>query len=169
MKRGFAWQETALGLCVIGLGALVAWQTTLIPENAIYAKVGPKAFPWVVAGMITVMGVLLTVQGLRGGWERDDSSDTDWGSLRWLLGGLVLNVMLIGGMDVYGLSIPKLGFIIASTILFVCIARAFLSKQPIRDAVVGFLLAAIAYVGFDRVLGYRIGSGLIEDLLARVL
>ena len=49
--------------------------------------------------------------------------------------------------------------------LFVCTARAFKSTQLLRDAAIGFALALVAYVGFDRVLGYKIGSGLIERLI----
>ena len=49
--------------------------------------------------------------------------------------------------------------------MFVCTARAFGSDQPIRDAAIGFALAVVAYVGFDRVLGYKIGSGIVEGLL----
>ena len=154
-----AWQETALGLGVLALAAVVAWQTTVIPENAIYARVGPKAFPWLTVVLLVVMGALLTVQGLSGGWEHDDTGDTDWGSLGWLVAGLIVNVATIG----------TLGFVIASTILFTCTARAFGSTQPLRDALIGFLMAAIAYVGFDRVLGYKIGSGLVETLLGRLL
>ena len=152
---GIAWQDTAVGLGVLSLAALVAWQTTVIPENAIYAKVGPKVFPWLSAGMLAAMGAFLTVEGLRGGWEHEDSGDTDWRSLAWLGGGLLLNVLLIS----------HLGFIIAGTILFVCTARAFRSHKPVRDALIGLTLAVVAYVGFDRVLGYKIGSGLIEGLL----
>lgn len=69
--------------------------------------------------------------------------------------GLVLNVALI---DVAG-------FIIASTVLFALTARAFGSRQGVRDAAIGFALATVAYIGFDRVLGYRIGSGLVERFL----
>ena len=63
--------------------------------------------------------------------------------------------------DVIGVA----GFIIASTLLFVCTALAFGSRNVARDAAIGFALAFVAYVGFDRVLGYKIGSGLIEGLL----
>ena len=44
------------GVGVLALAALVAWQTTIIPENAIYAKVGPKFFPWISAGLLAAMG-----------------------------------------------------------------------------------------------------------------
>ena len=154
-RGGIAWQDTAVGLGVVALAALVAWQTTVIPENAIYAKVGPKAFPWISALLLAVMGAVLTLEGLRGGWEHEEGAETDWRSLGWLGAGLLLNVVLIS----------VLGFIIAGTILFVSTARAFGSDKPVRDAIIGFVLGVVAYVGFDRVLGYKIGSGLIEGLL----
>ena len=61
--------------------------------------------------------------------------------------------------------ISHAGFIIAGTLLFICTARAFGSLQPLRDGAIGFALAVISYVGFDRILGYKIGSGLVESLL----
>jgi putative tricarboxylic transport membrane protein len=57
------------------------------------------------------------------------------------------------------------GFILASATLFVCTARAFGSARPLRDAGIGFAVALIAYIGFDRLLGYQIGDGLIENLI----
>jgi putative tricarboxylic transport membrane protein len=154
-RAAIAWQDTAVGFAVLALGAIVAWQTTLIPENAIYAKVGPKVFPWLSAGMLGVMGALLTWEGFRGGWEHENSGETDWRSLGWLGGGLLLNALLIS----------HAGFILTAILLFVCTARAFGSAQPARDAAIGATLAIMAYIGFDRVLGYKIGSGLIEGLL----
>jgi putative tricarboxylic transport membrane protein len=154
-----AWQDTAIGIGVMALAALVAWQTTVIPENAIFAKVGPRVFPWIAAILLGAMGALLTIQGLRGGWEHDTAGETDWVTLGWLLTGLVLNVVLI----------DRIGFILAATLLFVCTARAFLSKRPMRDATIGFALAVISYIGFDRVLGYKIGNGLVETLMGKLL
>jgi putative tricarboxylic transport membrane protein len=106
--------------------------------------------------MLVVMGGFLAVGALRGGWshETDDFGEIDWPGGLWMLGGLAANVALI---DV-------VGFILASTVLFVLTARAFGSRKLARDAVIGFALAFVAYIGFDRVLGYRIGAGLIERL-----
>ncbi|HRK17864.1 MAG TPA: tripartite tricarboxylate transporter TctB family protein [Hyphomicrobiaceae bacterium] len=149
------WPDTLFGLAVLALAGVVAWQTTVIPENAIYARVGPKAFPWLAATLLAVMGSILTIEGLRGGWEHDRTADIDWRSLGWLGLGLALNVLLIA----------RVGFILSSILLFVCTARAFGSTRILRDAVIAAVLAVAAYIGFDRVLGYKIGSGLIEGLL----
>jgi putative tricarboxylic transport membrane protein len=153
--RGLAKGDLGIAIGVIALGLVAGWQTTEIPQSA-YAAVGPRAFAWAASAMLVVMGGFLAVGALRGGWshETDDFGEIDWPGGLWMLGGLAANVALI---DV-------VGFILASTVLFVLTARAFGSRKLARDAVIGFALAFVAYIGFDRVLGYRIGAGLIERL-----
>jgi putative tricarboxylic transport membrane protein len=153
--RGVAKGDLGIAIGVIALGLIAAWQTTEIPQSA-YAAVGPRAFAWAASAMLVVMGGFLAVDALRGGWshETDDFGEVDWPGGLWMVAGLAANVALI---DV-------IGFILASTVLFTFTARAFGSRQIIRDAVIGFALAFVAYVGFDRVLGYKIGTGLIERL-----
>ncbi len=154
--RTLAKGDLGIALGVILLGLIAAWQTTEIPQSA-YAAVGPRVFAWAAAGMLVVMGLLLVKDAVSGGWshETDEFGEVDWPGGLWLIGGLAANIVLI---DV-------IGFILASTVLFLFTARAFGSRQLVRDAVIGFLMAFISYVGFDRVLGYKIGSGLIEGLI----
>jgi putative tricarboxylic transport membrane protein len=154
-----AWGEVAIGIGTVLFAAIVGWQTLEIPAGAIYAQVGPKVIPWMVTGLLAALGTVLAIQGMFG--RNADEADTDEAVAfdlaggGWLLLGLVLNVALI----------DRVGFILASTALFVCTARAFRSARPLRDALIGFAVALVAYVGFDRVLGYKIGSGLIESLI----
>jgi putative tricarboxylic transport membrane protein len=90
-----------------------------------------------------------------GGWAADQEGTlSEWGSLGWVALGLVLNAALI----------EWIGFILASTIMFALVARGFGSGKWLRDGAIGFALALISYVGFDRILGYKIGTGLIEKL-----
>ena len=154
--RALAKGDLGIAIGVILLGLIAAWQTTEIPEST-YAAVGPRVFAWAAAGMLVVMGGLLAKDAVQGGWshESDEFGEIDWPGGLWLLGGLAANVALI---DI-------IGFILASTVLFLMTARAFGSRQLVRDAIIGFLLAFVSYVGFDRVLGYKIGSGLIEGLI----
>lgn len=144
-----------VALGVIALALAAAWQTTLIPQ-VLYTTVGPSVFAWFVSGFLLVLGVLLLVAAFKGGWAADQEGTlTEWGALGWVALGLLLNVALI----------EWIGFILASTLLFAFVARGFGSRKFPRDAAVGFGLALISYVGFDRVLGYKIGSGLIEALI----
>ena len=151
-----AWDDTLLGVVVLVFAAVIGWQTSLIPLNAIYAKVGPNVIPWLLAGMLGLLGLVLVVQGLLGGWPHEEApGELDWPAIGWLGGGLAINAALI----------EVAGFILCSTLLFVFTARAFKSTSPVRDTAIGFVLALVAYVGFDRVLGYKIGSGLIERFI----
>jgi putative tricarboxylic transport membrane protein len=154
--RGLARGDLAIAIGVIVLGLIAAWQTTEIPQSA-YAAVGPRAFAWAASFMLVVMGGFLAIDALRGGWSHtlEPFGEVDWPGGLWLLGGLAVNVALI---DI-------IGFILSSTLLFTFTARGFGSTRLARDAIIGFLLAFVAYVGFDRVLGYKIGSGLIEALI----
>jgi putative tricarboxylic transport membrane protein len=99
------------------------------------------------------------VQALRGQWGAtdadEDEAQPDWRALGWLGLGLVLNVALI----------DYLGFIIASTLLFCCVARAFGSRHLARDAAIAIILCVITYLGFARVLGISIGAGVLEGIL----
>ncbi len=153
--RALASGDLGIAVGVIVLGLIAGWQTTEIPQSA-YAAVGPRAFAWATSVILVVMGLFLLKDAVSGGWshETDDFGEVDWPGGLWMLGGLAANVALI---DV-------IGFILSSTLLFMFTARAFGSRQLVRDAAIGFALAFVAYIGFDRVLGYKIGTGLIERL-----
>jgi putative tricarboxylic transport membrane protein len=155
-KTGLAKGDLSIAIGVLVMGLIAGWQTTLVPES-VYAAVGPRAFAWATSAMLVGMGLLLVKDALMGGWshESDDFGAVDWQGGLWLAAGLVINVALI----------ETLGFILTSTILFICTAKAFGSFQLTRDTLIGFTLALVSYVGFDRVLGYKIGSGIIESLL----
>jgi putative tricarboxylic transport membrane protein len=158
VRRGVATAELIVGLGVIGLSVVVGHQTTEIPVTPLYSRIGPKVFPYIVATGLGLLGAALLIAALRGGWsdEVDAPSDPpDWRALGWLLGGLLFNVVLI----------KPLGFVLASILLFCCVARAFGSVRLARDAAIGAALAVVVYVGFDRVLGFSIGAGILEGIL----
>ncbi|RTL66305.1 MAG: tripartite tricarboxylate transporter TctB family protein [Hyphomicrobiales bacterium] len=154
-RRSPAWGDTTVGFAVIAIALVCAWETSVIPTNAIYAQVGPKVIPWIATGMLGVLGIALSIEGLRGGWEHEAHGELNLRGIGLLLLGLFLNVALIG----------TAGFIIASTILFLLTAMSFGSGRLLRDGLIGFALAFVTYIGFDRLLGYKIGTGLIEAWL----
>jgi putative tricarboxylic transport membrane protein len=62
-------------------------------------------------------------------------------------------------------ALKPLGFVPAGLILFCCVAFAFGSRKYLRDAVVGVLLALVAYVGFKYGLGLQLPPGILEGIL----
>jgi putative tricarboxylic transport membrane protein len=148
-----------VGAGVVFFGLVVFHQTTQIPVSPLYSKVGPTIFPYMVSGALLLLGLALIAQAWRGEWGATDADQdrepADRRSLAWLGLGLFLNVALI----------DALGFVIASTILFVCTARAFGSMRWPRDLGIAVALALIAYLGFAKLLGISIGAGVLEGIL----
>ncbi len=101
--------------------------------------------------------MFLLAFAVRGGWQPDDEKEVpvDWGPWPSSPPGLSSNVGLIG----------TLGFTLSSTILFVLVAWAFGSRNPLRDAAIGFAFALVSFFGFAKALGVNIGGGWFETLL----
>jgi putative tricarboxylic transport membrane protein len=173
-RRSPSPSDMALGVGVVALAGVLAWQASLIPASPLYARVGPTLFPWIIVTMLGLLGVALTWQGFTGGWPHDEEAGAfDRRGFLYMALGLLANLVFIDGMRVgvepAVVPFPKLGFILASTLQFTLTARAFESTKPVRDLLIGFAVAVVAYVGFDQVLGYRIGSGLVEDRIQAAL
>lgn len=164
IRRGAEAADLAAGAFVLALGGVAMWAAAVIPTSPIYAQVGPKAVPYMVAAGLLVLGALLVAAALRGGWSRDISEvaaagPTNPRALGWLGGGLVLNLLLIG----------PLGFSLSAAIQFVCTARAFGSRTPLRDAAIALAVSLGAFFLFVEALGVNIGAGVLEGAILRLL
>jgi putative tricarboxylic transport membrane protein len=153
-----AWGELAVAASVVAFALVVGYQTRAIPFSPLYSHVGPTIIPWLVAGLLAILGLGLTLRALTGGWTSEAEAaepPTNLASLAWLIGGLLLNVALIGW----------LGFIVASTVMFVCVARAFGSTAWPRDAGIAIALCTLVFLGFKHLLGISIGAGILRGIL----
>ena len=54
---------------------------------------------------------------------------------------------------------------IASAVLFVCVAFGFGSRRYLRDVVIAIVLAIVTYVGFTRGLGLQLPAGILAGIL----
>ncbi|UFN48986.1 tripartite tricarboxylate transporter TctB family protein [Roseomonas sp. OT10] len=152
--------DLAVGVAVLLMALLVVWQTLVIPASPTYAVVGPTVVPWLVAALLVGVGAGLCGAALRGGWSKDleevrEAPPTNWRALGLLAAGLIVQVALI----------EWLGFVIASTILYVFVCAAFGSRRPLVDLLIGIIVTVVAYLAFDRLLGVNIGAGILEGIL----
>ncbi|WP_439552894.1 tripartite tricarboxylate transporter TctB family protein [Falsiroseomonas sp.] len=155
-------QRSDLGAAVfvLALGLVSAWQAAVIPTTPLYAQVGPKAVPYLIAAALVVLGIGLVAAALRGGWSHDleevrDAPPTNWRALTLLLAGLLANLALI---------VP-FGFTVAATVQFTLAAAAFGSIAHARNVSIAFVVSLGAYALFVKVLGVNIGAGVIEALV----
>lgn len=156
--------DLGAGLFVLALGGVAAWQAAVIPTTPLYAEVGPKVVPFVVAAGLIALGIGLALSALRGGWSSEleevrEAPPANLRALGLLLAGLLANLVLIG----------PFGFTIAATVQFVLVAAAFGSRRLLRDLLAAFLVALCAYLVFARLLGVNIGAGVVEGFVESLL
>lgn len=152
--------DLGAGLFVLGLGLVGVWQALAIPASPIYAQVGAKLVPWLVAAGLIALGALLTAHAAAGGWshsleDMQDAPPANPRALGLMLAGLLANLALIG----------PFGFTVAASAQFVLVAAAFGSRAYLRNLVIAFVVALGAYAMFVKVLGVNIGAGVVEGLL----
>jgi putative tricarboxylic transport membrane protein len=146
--------ELLFSLGLVALGAYVVFGTGGIAETKSYAQIGPRLFPYLIGVGLTLCGAVLAWHALSGGWrnvpaEQDGHAAPDWPAFGIISAGIVLHMVVIGWA----------GFIIASTLLFVLIARGFGSRRPGRDAAVAALLGIAVFFIFTLALGLKLPKG----------
>jgi putative tricarboxylic transport membrane protein len=156
MRRLVFSGELALSLGIVAFGIFLAVQTAGIEVAPTYARVGPRVFPWVVAFGLIFLGLWLAREAIVGRWVSEESAAAfDWTAFLLIGLGLVLHMLLIS----------RAGFVIASAVLFVCIARAFGSRTLLRDGAIGLALGLVVYVGFSYGLGLDLPAGVLAGIL----
>jgi putative tricarboxylic transport membrane protein len=146
--------ELLMSLALVLLGSYVIYETQNIAETQGFAQVGPRLFPYIIGVGTTMCGTVLGWQSLSGGWrnvplDQEGHDSPDWVSFLVISAGIVLHMVLVGWA----------GFIIASTLLFVLIARGFNSQRPVRDLLLGVALAGFAFAVFTLGLGLKLPAG----------
>ncbi len=151
--------ELLLGLGVAGLGLFIAMETSKIQVAPVYAKVGPTMIPLLVAGVLLLLGIVLVVQAARGrGVATGDAAaaaPSDWRALVAISVGLWLQVLLL----------DLAGFVIASALLFLCVAWGFGSRRVLRNLAIGLALAVVTYIGFTKGLDLALPAGVLAGVL----
>jgi hypothetical protein len=81
-------------------------------------------------------------------------NEVDWKPLGWIALALALNLALL----------ERAGFVIAASVQFWLVARAFHSTKPVRDAVVALGLSLVVYYAFSEGLGLNLPPGFLGEL-----
>ena len=163
-------QESLLGPRIV-LGLILVVSALEIARGGGYSVVGPGTIPLVVAIGLVVLGALFAVRTtIRP--DRDlavmaaeEERVSDWQSVGLIGLALVVYALALDGVRLGATHVPGLGYPIATALLLPVLARVLGSRSPIRDVIVGIVVAAVIYVGFTQFLGVRLPGGPLEPLL----
>src|SRR5262245_16038715 len=111
--------EAVLGGVVLALGLFIATETSMLEVAPSNAAIGPRLFPFLVAAGLLIVGACVLWQAFFGHIAHERGFELDWLAVGLVLGGLLLQLYFI----------ESLGWIIASTILFVCATLAFRERR----------------------------------------
>jgi putative tricarboxylic transport membrane protein len=154
-KRGYA----SIGAGTVVLGLLMGAGATQIGGAAGYGGVGPAFLPWLVAGVLVLLGLALMRQARTQPESSSEEFDARRVAMAWVSAGLLANAALI----------EHIGFIASCAVLFALAARGFrigADARPSwadagRDLVLGVLISAPVFWLFTRVLGLNL-PGLVK-------
>ena len=138
------------------LGAVGAWQVTLIPESLMQMTVGPTLVPGVVVAGLLVLTVLYGVSGARGR-QVDESQAEDQSPLP---GANVRLLSLLGGGLAFIALIGPLGFVIPAALCGMGVARSFDAPYGLKSLFICTAIATCFWLLFAVVLGVGLGPAL---------
>ena len=152
--------QVAVAGGVLAIGALILGGSFFLPTGGGYAQVGPGVVPRIVGICLIALGGFLLREAFSGGFngvdeEAEAKLPMDWLSFGWVSGGIIA----------YGLLVEHAGFVIASTLLFVLVARGFNSRRWLLNVITGVILAAVVFAIFNYGLGLTLPPGVLAPLL----
>ena len=148
--------EAVLGGVVLGLGLFIAIETSLMEVAASNAAIGPRLFPLLIAFGLLAVGVAVLWQAFFGHIAHERGFELDWRAVALVSGGLILQMLLV----------ESLGWIIATTLLFLAATLAFRERRVLISIAIGLALTCLTYWVFNYGLGLSLPIGTtIEELL----
>jgi putative tricarboxylic transport membrane protein len=150
---GRATGEILLGIALIVAGLLFFWGTSEIHVAPTYSKIGPRVFPFGISFGLVLLGIIYLVESWRGIQTPPDEHTTSHWPVFIISAAIVLDALLF----------EWLGFILSSTLLFLLVAIGFGSRMYVRDLVLGFALAVVAYITFVHGLGLSLPQGILAS------
>ncbi|WPN45234.1 MULTISPECIES: tripartite tricarboxylate transporter TctB family protein [unclassified Pseudomonas] len=140
--------QMAISLGLIAISSVLALGAFHFPPEMGFVILPAYVYPYAVAAFLGVVGVLLGYQAITGGFRELDNAQTVT-----VPGGKAGAVWVTAGLLGVALLINVIGFVLAAGLLFVCAARGFGSRHPIRDLAIGIALTLPIYWLFNAGLG----------------
>ena len=138
---------------VLALIALVIAVSTMNSGGVMTnTAVGPKTFPYIIAGGLFILAVWTAFEAWRGDFPDREAQDLP--PMLWIIGGLTVQL----------LTMKTVGFSIATGLLFAATAKGF-GKGPLWMTVpIGIVFSFVVWIVFAKGLQLSLPAGPFEQL-----
>lgn len=154
--------EYGVALLLLGLGAWAITDALSLTDTASRGPVDARTVPLVVGLLLVLMGVLLTVDLLRGGrGEQEGGEDvdlshgSDWRTIGLLIASFAANALLI----------DRVGWPVSGAVLFFGTTYALGSRHYVRNVIISIAMSVGSWYLFFAVLGIKLPAGLLKGIL----
>jgi putative tricarboxylic transport membrane protein len=157
MIRGttFRLSESIAGGFVLAIGLFIGLQTYEMAGTGTRTVVGPELFPYLVAFGLIAVGLSLLREAVSGHVAHETGFELDWLAVGLASGGLILQMLLL----------ERLGWVIATTLMFVAATLAFRERRVVVSILLGLTLSGLALVVFNYGLGLDLPVGSVFEAL----
>ena len=142
----------AVGVVLLAIAAITCWDASHMTARAMYGM-SASAASYLVALFLVMLGLSHLVGAFKS--ASVEAEPADWRAIAWIA--LALSG-LVGSIAVGG------GFILGSTLLFACTARAFGRKAFPVDFCIGAGLGVVIFLFFNKLLTLALPQGPLERL-----
>ena len=157
MIRGitFRLSESIVGAFVLAIGLFIGLETYETASTGTRTVVGPELFPYLIAFGLIAVGVSLLRKSVSGHVAHETGFELDWRAVALISGGLILQMLLL----------ERLGWIVATTLMFFAATLAFSERRVVISILIGLILSGAAFVIFNYGLGLDLPIGTAFEAL----
>lgn len=141
--------ESILGAFVLAIGLFIAFETFEMATAGVRSAVGPHLFPYIVAFGLVAVGLSLLREAISGHVAHETGFELDWRAVAFVSGGLVLQMLLL----------ERLGWIVATTLMFLATTLAFHERRVFVSLLIGVVLTGLTFAVFTWGLGLDLPVG----------
>lgn len=145
-----------VGLILLAVSAVAAWQATVIPQSLMQMTVGATLVPALIVGGLALVSLLYALSAWRGR-QVDTSLAPDQSPLP---GANTRLLYFLAGGVLFMATVSPLGFVLPAAACGMCVARAFDAPFGLKSGAICSLVAAAFWVLFARLLGVGLGPAL---------
>lgn len=156
-----SWLKSRGELGVAGLllaaGVYVLLDTPTIRITPGQTAIGPRFFPYMVGGFLTLVAIALIVAVVRGGSARPEADGEAPAERPKIAAARIAGIA--GVAVVHALLLNLTGYVIAATVLFWGAATLLGARRPVRDGIIALAVASATYGLFVWVLQVPLPNG----------